>query len=74
MSVSPLAYGLLGLVSGLVYPSSFLLYALYMDWLSVVVPFELTAVVLLALGGMIGTVGAIMGPETKEIDFTSSAS
>ncbi|CRG51860.1 metabolite transport protein [Yersinia wautersii] len=49
-------------------------YALYMDWLSVVVPFELTAVVLLALGGMIGTVGAIMGPETKEIDFTSSAS
>lgn len=45
-----------------------------MDWLSVVVPFELTAVVLLALGGMIGTVGAIMGPETKEIDFTSSAS
>ncbi len=44
-----------------------------MDWLSVVVPFELTAVVLLALGGMIGTVGAIMGPETKEVDFTSSA-
>lgn len=43
-----------------------------MDWLSVVVPFELTAVVLLALG-MIGTVGAIMGPETKEVDFTSSA-
>ncbi|OML14366.1 MFS transporter [Yersinia pestis subsp. microtus bv. Altaica] len=48
-------------------------YAFYMDWLSVVVPFELTAVVLLALGGMIGTVGAIMGPETKEVDFTSSA-
>jgi len=44
-------------------------YAFYMDWLSALMPLALTSVVLLALGGIIGTVGAYMGPETKDVDF-----
>ena len=45
-------------------------YAFYMDWLSAIMPLGLTAVALLALGGIIGTVGAAMGPETKDVDFS----
>ncbi len=44
-------------------------YAFYMDWLSALMPLALTSVVLLALGGIIGTLGAYMGPETKDVDF-----
>ena len=32
-------------------------------------PFELTPVFLLALGAIIGTTEAAMGPETKDVDF-----
>ncbi|KGT92303.1 MFS transporter [Erwinia typographi] len=46
-------------------------YAFYMEWLSALMPFNLTAVVLLVLGGLIGTVGALMGPETKDVDFST---
>ncbi|AHF79389.1 Major facilitator transporter (plasmid) [Sodalis praecaptivus] len=46
-------------------------YAFYMDWLSAVMPFSLTAVVLLALGGLIGTYGAFKGPETKNVNFAT---
>ncbi len=46
-------------------------YAFYMEWLSALMPFNLTAVVLLVLGGAIGTVGALMGPETKDVDFST---
>lgn len=44
-------------------------YAFYMNWLTALVPFELTAVVLLVIGGLIGMVGALMGPETRDVDF-----
>lgn len=44
-------------------------YAFYMNWLSAIMPFRMTAVVLLAIGGLIGMAGAIMGPETKDVDF-----
>jgi hypothetical protein len=29
----------------------------------------MTSVVLLCIGGLIGAVGAMMGPETKDVDF-----
>ena len=44
-------------------------YAFYMNWLGAVMPFRLTPVVLLCLGGLIGTIGAAMGPETRDVDF-----
>ncbi len=44
-------------------------YAFYMNWLGELMPFRVTPVVLLALGGLIGMVGAIMGPETRDVDF-----
>jgi Na+/melibiose symporter-like transporter len=44
-------------------------YAFYMNWLGAVMPFEVTPVVLLAIGAIIGTIGAAMGPETKDVDF-----
>jgi MFS family permease len=44
-------------------------YAFYMNWLSAIMPAHLTPVVLLSVGGIIGTIGAIMGPETKDVDF-----
>ena len=39
--------------------------AFYMNWLGAVMPFELTPVFLLG----VGTIGAAMGPETKDVDF-----
>jgi MFS family permease len=44
-------------------------YAFYMNWLGAFMPLRLTPVVLLCIGGVIGTVGALMGPETKHVDF-----
>jgi MFS family permease len=44
-------------------------YAFYMNWLGAFMPLRLTSVVLLCLGGVIGTIGAMMGPETKDVDF-----
>ena len=44
-------------------------YAFYMNWLSAFMPMRLTAVALLCLGGLIGTVGALMGPETRDVDL-----
>jgi MFS family permease len=44
-------------------------YAFYMDWLSALMPLALTPVALLMIGGVIGTVGALIGPETKDVDF-----
>src|SRR5271154_1896352 len=41
-------------------------YAFYMNWLGAIMPFELTPVFLLAIGAIIGTIGAAMGPETKD--------
>jgi len=44
-------------------------YAFYMNWLGAFMPLRLTSVVLLCVGGMLGMVGALMGPETKDVDF-----
>ena len=44
-------------------------YAFYMNWLGAFMPLRLTPVVLLCIGGVIGTIGALMGPETKHVDF-----
>jgi hypothetical protein len=39
--------------------------------LGTVMPYKYTQIVLLALGGVLTVVGAVMGPETKDIDFSS---
>jgi MFS family permease len=44
-------------------------YAVYMSWLGSVMPYRATPAVLLCLGGIIGSIGAAMGPETKDVDF-----
>jgi MFS family permease len=44
-------------------------YAVYMSWLGNVMPYKATPAVLLCLGGIIGAIGAAMGPETKDVDF-----
>jgi MFS family permease len=47
------------------------LYAYYMLGLGNFMPYKYTQIVLLALGGVLTVVGAVMGPETKDIDFSS---
>jgi MFS family permease len=44
-------------------------YAFYMNWLGLIMPLRVTPVALLCVGGLIGMIGAIMGPETKDVDF-----
>jgi predicted MFS family arabinose efflux permease len=44
-------------------------YAFYMNWLGLVMPPRVTPVALLCVGGLIGMIGAIMGPETRDVDF-----
>ena len=44
-------------------------YAFYMAWLGQIIPFSVTPAVLLVIGGVIATIGAYMGPETKDVDF-----
>ncbi|MFF7710685.1 MFS transporter [Pseudomonas sp. NPDC007930] len=44
-------------------------YAFYMSWLGQIVPFSVTPAILLVIGGVIATIGAYMGPETKDVDF-----
>ena len=44
-------------------------YAFYMSWLSAFMPLRLTAVALLCLGGLIATAGALLGPETRDVDL-----
>ena len=44
-------------------------YAFYMNWLGDLMPFRYTPVVLLVIGGLIGMVGALLGPETRDVDF-----
>jgi MFS family permease len=44
--------------------------SLYMLGLAKLIPYEFGPVVLLALGGLLLTVGALAGPETKHIDFS----
>ncbi len=51
-----------------VIPSSF--YAFYQGWLDTFLPFELTVLPLLALGGLLIVFGAAIGPETRDVEFT----
>jgi MFS family permease len=44
-------------------------YAFYLNWLGAVVPPLAASAVLMCLGGIIGTIGAALGPETKDVDF-----
>lgn len=47
-------------------------YAFFQSWLSAVMPFEWTVLPLLVIGAVFITVGAAMGPETKDVDFAAS--
>jgi MFS family permease len=44
-------------------------YAFYVNWLAQIVSFHIAPAVLLCIGGCIGTIGAAMGPETRDVDF-----
>lgn len=48
-------------------PPSF--YAFYQAGLTIVMPFQYTGLVLVAVGGVLITAGAAWGPETKDVDF-----
>lgn len=56
----------IGLSFSIIIPS---FYAFYMNWLGLIMPVRFTPVVLLSLGGLIGMLGAILGPETKDMNF-----
>jgi MFS family permease len=45
-------------------------YAYYQDWLGHLMPVAYTPVVLLVLGGIFMVTGALMGPETRSVDFS----
>jgi hypothetical protein len=45
------------------------LYSLYMLGLGALMPYAYTPIVLLALGGVLLSIGALAGQETKDIDF-----
>ncbi|GEO26430.1 MFS transporter [Alicyclobacillus acidoterrestris] len=45
-------------------------YAFFMDWLGHLMPYRFSSLVLLFIGALLGTIGAIAGPETKDVDFT----
>ena len=47
------------------------LYSFYMLGLAKLMPYEYSPILLLALGGLLLSVGALAGPETKDADFRS---
>jgi Na+/melibiose symporter-like transporter len=59
------AYGL-GYTTAVVIPS---FYAFYQAGLSTIMPYELTPMVFLALGGGLVVLGAALGPETRNVDL-----
>jgi len=44
-------------------------YSFYMLGLAKLIPYEFSPIVLLALGGLLLSLGALAGPETKDVDF-----
>lgn len=58
----------LGFSASVVIPS---FYAFFMDWLGHIMPYHLTAIVLLIIGAILGTLGAAIGPDTRHVDMTS---
>jgi MFS family permease len=59
----------LGFSASVIIPS---FYAFYLEGLGLFMPYALASIVLLFVGGILGTVGAAAGPETKDVDFTAS--
>ncbi len=51
-------------------PASF--YAFYLDALANVMPVHLTQLVLLAVGGALAALGALLGPETRSLDLAQA--
>jgi MFS family permease len=49
------------------------LYAYYQAGLAAFMPFEYTVLVLLVVGALLMVVGAVWGPETKDVDFSEEA-
>jgi peptidoglycan/LPS O-acetylase OafA/YrhL len=49
------------------------LYAYYQAGLAAFMPFEYTVLVLLVIGALLMVVGAVWGPETKDVDFSQEA-
>jgi MFS family permease len=58
----------LGFSASVIIPS---FYAFYMNWLGALMPYNSTIIALLVIGGIIGTIGAYIGPETKDVDFNN---
>lgn len=56
----------LGFSVSVVIPS---FYAFFLEGLGALMPYATAVLVLLALGGVLGAVGAAAGPETKDVDF-----
>lgn len=50
------------------------LYAFYMVWLSSLMPYRYTQLGLVVIGGIIMVVGAAIGPETRDVEFTAERS
>ena len=50
------------------------LYAYYQAALAAIMPFEYTVLVLLVIGALLIVVGAVWGPETKDVDFSEEGS
>jgi MFS family permease len=48
-------------------------YAFFQSGLAALMPFEYTALPLLVIGSVLITVGAALGPETKDVDFAAPA-
>jgi MFS family permease len=44
-------------------------YAFYVNWLETIFPARTAPAALLFIGAVIGTIGAAMGPETRDVDF-----
>jgi threonine/homoserine/homoserine lactone efflux protein len=44
-------------------------YAFYLSWLGYVVPPDAAPAMLLFIGAVIATIGAALGPETRDADF-----
>lgn len=56
----------IGYQFGLILPS---LYSFWLLWLSKLVPYEYTELLLIAMGGIMVILGALLGPETRDVEM-----
>jgi len=56
----------LGFSASIILPS---FYAFYLNWLGALVPSRIAPTILLCVGGLLGTLGALLGPETRDVDL-----